>query len=134
MPLRVRKVYPIYKTVAMGGCDGRSAGHDGSLAPIWIFRVLQCLGFVGQRLVDLGAGNGRVLASALACGAEAVFGHELPENKACKFVMDDVLKTMDASHATSGSPDPSFYSGRALWLPDDINQVVQFSRQVRMFS
>ena len=72
-----------------------------------------------------------MLASALACGAEAVFGHELPENKACKFVMDAVLKTMDA---TSGSPDPSFYSGRALWLPDDINQVVQFSRQVRMFS
>ena len=131
MPLRVRQVYRIYKTVTMGGCDGRSAGHDGSLAPKWIFRVLQCLGFVRQRLVDLGAGNGRVLASALACDAEAVFGHELPENKACKFVMDAVLKTMDA---TSGSPDPSFYSRRALWLPDDINQVLQFSRQVTMFS
>jgi hypothetical protein len=39
--------------------------------------------------------------------------HELPENKACKFVMDAVLKTMKA---TSGSLDPSFFPAELFGL------------------
>ena len=85
-----------------------------------MYRVLQLLDIVGRTVVDLGAGDGRVLASALACCADKVFGHELPENKACKFVFDAVLKRMDA---TSGNADPSFYSRRARWFPDDIDEV-----------
>jgi len=39
MKARVVKVYRHYRTVTMGGCNGdwmngRSTGHDGSLAPI----------------------------------------------------------------------------------------------------
>ena len=66
MKARVVKVYRHYRTVTMGGCNGRSTGHDGSLAPIWMFRVLQFLGVFGETVVDLGASDGRVLASALA--------------------------------------------------------------------
>jgi hypothetical protein len=121
MKARVVKVYRHYRTVTMGGCNGRSTGHDGSLAPIWMFRVLQFLGVFGETVVDLGASDGRVLASALACGADKVFGHELPENKACKLVFDAVLKRMDS---TSGKADPSYYSRRARWFPDDIDRVL----------
>ncbi len=105
----------------MGGCNGRSKRHDGSLAPIRMFRVLQFLSVFGETVVDLGASDGRVLASALACGAEKVFGHELPENKACKFVFHAVLKRMDS---TSGKGDPSYYSRTARWFPDDIDRVL----------
>jgi hypothetical protein len=93
MKARVLKVYRHFRTATMGGCNGRSTGHDGSLAPIWMFRVLQFLGVFGETVVDLGASDGRVLASALACGTDKVFGHEHPENKACKFVFDAVLKS-----------------------------------------
>ena len=120
MPARVRRAYREFNKATLGGCSGRFAGHDGSLAPIWLFRVLQFMGIIGNTVVDLGAGDGRVLASALACGADKVFGHELPENKACKYVFDAVLKRMDA---TSGNADPYFYSRRARWFPDDIDKV-----------
>jgi hypothetical protein len=121
MKARVQKVYRHFRTATMGGCNGRSTGHDGSLSPVWMFRVLEVLGVFGETVVDLGASDGRVLASALACGADKVFGHELPENKACKFVFDAVLKRMDS---TSGKADPSYYSRRACWFPDDIDRVL----------
>jgi hypothetical protein len=124
MKARVQKVYRHFRTATMGGCNGRSNGHDGSLSPIWMFRVLQFLGVFGETVVDLGASDGRVLASALACGAEKAFGHEHPENKACKFVFDAVLKRMDS---TSGKADPSYYTRRACWFPDDIDRVLNFS-------
>lgn len=116
MPHRVGFVYRTYKKATLGGCNGRCAGHDGSLSPIWLFRVLQCLGIMRQIVVDLGAGDGRVLVSALACGADQAFGYELPKNKACKYVLDAVLKKMDVS---SGN----LYSRRAHWVPSDIDKV-----------
>ncbi len=106
----VRNVYRQYSKATMGGCNGSTTGHDGGLAPIWMFRVLQFLGVFGETVVDLGASNGRVLTSALACGADKVFGHELPKNKACKFMFDAVLKRMDL---TSGKADRSYYWRRA---------------------
>jgi hypothetical protein len=83
MKARVQKVYRHFRTATMGGCNGRSTGHDGSLSPIWMFRVLQFLGVFGETVVDLGASDGRVLSSALACGADKVFGHELPASASC---------------------------------------------------
>ena len=58
----------------------------------------------------------RVLVSELACGADKAFGYELPKNKACKYVLDAVLKKMDVS---SGN----LYSRRAHWVPSDIDKV-----------
>ena len=64
MKARVQKVYRHFRTATMGGCNGSSNGLDGSLSPIWMFRVLQFLGVFGETVVDLGASDGRVLASA----------------------------------------------------------------------
>lgn len=104
----------------MGGCDGRCAGLNGSISPRSLSAVFLILGIEGQRLVDLGAGEGRVLAAALACGADRVFGYELPENGACKYVLDAVLNRMDAS---SNNPETSYFSNRASWIPQNIDQV-----------
>ncbi len=42
--------------------------------------------------MDLGAGEGRVLASAMKFGAKTVVRYELPANSAHKFVYDAVLR------------------------------------------
>ena len=118
--LAIRDVYAQFKRSSMGGCDGRSCGCNGSLAPIWLSRVFEMLGIFGQRLVDLGAGEGRVLVAALVCGAHNVLGYELPENQGSKYLFDSVLKTMDC---INDNPDPSFYTKRACWQPQDIDQV-----------
>lgn len=116
----IRDVYSQFKRSSMGGCDGRSRGFNGSLTPIWLFRVFQMLGIFGQRLVDLGAGEGRVLIAALVCGADRVLGYELPENRGSKNLFDSVLKTMDRNN---DDPDPLYYTNRASWQPRDIDQV-----------
>lgn len=118
--LAIRDVYAQFKRSSMGGCDGRSCGCNGSLAPIWLSRVFEMLGIFGQRLVDLGAGEGRVLVAALVCGAHNVLGYELPENQGSKYLFDSVLKTMDRINYNQ---DPSFYTKRACWQPQDIDQV-----------
>ncbi len=42
--------------------------------------------------MDLGAGEGRVLTSAIRCGANSVVGYELTANSAHKYVFDAVLR------------------------------------------
>jgi hypothetical protein len=67
--------------------------------------------------VDLGAGEGRVLASAMKFGAKSVVGYELPANSAHKFVYYAVLRRIFA-----GIDLNSMASG-AQWLAKDIDQV-----------
>ena len=112
-------IYGYFKK-ASGGCDGGVVGHNGSMNPVSLFLILQLLGVYGRRLVDLGASEGRVLASALACGAEAVYGHELPANRAHKFVFDAVLERMAKA---MGSTATSIFSRNAQWLENDIDKV-----------
>ncbi len=67
--------------------------------------------------MDLGAGEGRVLASAMKFGAKTVVGYELPANSAHKFVFDAVLRQI--------FPGIDFNSTAAdvQWLAQDIDQV-----------
>ena len=113
-------VYGHFKK-ASGGCDGGVEGHNGSMNPICLFLILQHLDVYGRRLVDLGAGEGRVLASALACGAEGVYGHELPANRAHKFVFDAVLVRMAEAMGSN-------FLRNAQWLENDIDKVLVFEQ------
>ena len=63
--------------------------------------------------VDLGAGEGRVLVSAVACGAGSAIGYELIQNKAHKYVFDAVLSRVQRVKSLI----------RANWLPQDIELV-----------
>ena len=74
---------------------------------------------VGKRVVDLGAGEGRVLAAALALGARSAVGYDLPGNAAQKFVLDAVMKMM-----TSVSSEPESFN--CQWNAMDIDEVNVF--------
>ncbi len=52
--------------------------------------------FQARNVVDLGAGEGRVLASTKKFGAKSVVGYELPANSAHKSVCDAVLRRIFA--------------------------------------
>ena len=67
--------------------------------------------------MDLGAGEGRVLASAMKFGAKSVVGYELPANSAHKFVYDAVLRRIFAGI------DFNLIASVAQWLAKDIDQV-----------
>ena len=67
--------------------------------------------------MDLGAGEGRVLASAMKFGAKSVVGYELPANSAHKFVYDAVLRRIFAGI------DFNLMASVARWLAKDIDQV-----------
>ena len=67
--------------------------------------------------MDLGAGEGRVLASAMKFGAKSVVGYELPANSAHKFVYDAVLRRIFAGI------DFNLMASVAQWLAKDIDQV-----------
>lgn len=67
--------------------------------------------------MDLGAGEGRVLASAMKFGAKSVVGYELPANSAHKFVYDAVLRRIFAGI------DFNLIASVAQWLAKDIDQL-----------
>ena len=69
----------------------------------------------GCRVVDLGAGEGRFMASALDSGALSAVGYELPENSAHKFVFDAALRRIYYWLDFKKVP--------AHWLAQDIDQV-----------
>ena len=68
--------------------------------------------------MDLGAGEGRVLASAMKCGAKSVVGYELPANSAHKYVYDAVLRRI-----FFGMINFNLMAPFAQWLAKDIDQV-----------
>ena len=63
--------------------------------------VFKLMKIVGKRVVDLGAGDGRVLAAALVLGAQSAVGFELPGNNAQKYVFDAVIFRMISAAAES---------------------------------
>ena len=114
----IRKVYAHFRK-ASDGCDGSTGfGFYGFLNVRSLFHIFQALGVRERKLVDLGAGDGKVLASAMRCNARSVVGYELPSNSAHKYIFDAVLRR--------NFPNPIQYNKikpMAQWLAKDIDQV-----------
>ena len=114
----IRRVYAHFRK-ASDGCDGSTGfGFYGFLNVRSLFLIFQALGVRGRKLVDLGAGDGKVLASAMRCNARSVVGYELPSNSAHKYIYDAVLRRI--------FPHPIQYNNirpMAQWLAKDIDQV-----------
>ena len=113
----VRRVYSHYRK-ASDGCDGKADGFGGSLSPKSLADIFKLMKIVGRRVVDLGAGEGRVLAAALVLGAQSAIGYELPANIAQKFVFDAVILRIISSSAPK--------SCHCQWNAIDIDEVDVF--------
>jgi hypothetical protein len=99
---------------ASDGADGSSGhGFNGTLNATSLASIFAFLDIYGKHFVDLGAGEGRVLVSAVACGAGSAIGYELIQNKAHKYVFDAVLSRVQRVKSLI----------RANWLPQDIELV-----------
>ena len=114
----IRRVYSYFRKAA-DGCDGKAFGFGGSLSPKSLSAILCTMKIVGKRVVDLGAGEGRVLAAALALGALSAVGYELPGNSAQQFVLDAVMKRMISSSF-------ALESFNCQWIAMDIDEVNEF--------
>ena len=114
----IQRVYSHFRR-ASDGCDGATGfGFNGCLNVTSLFLIFQAIGLRGKRLVDLGAGEGRVLASAMKYGAHWVVGYELPVNSAHKYVYHAVLRRI-----YEGIVHFDIVSPRAQWLAQDIDEV-----------
>ena len=124
----IRRVYANFSR-ASGGCDGATGfGFNGCLNVTSLFLLFQAIGLRGKNIVDLGAGEGRVLASAMKFGAKSVVGYELPANSAHEFVYDSVLRRIFAGI------DFNLMVSVAQWLAKDIDQVsIGFSKIFAVF-
>ncbi len=92
----VRRVFVCFRKVS-GGCNGFTGfGFNGCLSVTSLFVLSQALGMCDKNLVDLGAGEGLVMASALTLSAKNVIGYELPENSAHRFVYEAVFQRVSA--------------------------------------
>ena len=114
----IQRVYSHFRR-ASDGCDGATGfGFNGCLNVTSLFVIFQAIGLRGKRLVDLGAGEGRVLASAMKYGAHWVVGYELPVNSAHKYVYHAVLRRI-----YEGIVHFDIVSPCAQWLAQDIDEV-----------
>ena len=69
--------------------------------------------------MDLGAGEGRVMVSAVKCGAYSAVGYELPANLAHRYVFDAVIRRSFAGIFQVNNVSPF-----VRWLAKDIDQVL----------
>jgi hypothetical protein len=123
----IRRVYAHFRKTS-DGCDGASGfGFNGCLSFTSLFLLFHAIGVRGRKIVDIGAGEGRVLASAMKCGAKSVVGYELPANSAHKYVYDAVLRRIFVQ------VDFNFLSSVAQWLAKDIQQVLNLVLFVSFF-
>ena len=86
-----KSVYSVFKKVS-DGAHGNTLGTHGSLTPCSLHKVLSAVHVYGRTFLDLGAGNGIVLAAALTNGATNVHGIELPENQANQYIFNAAMR------------------------------------------
>ena len=113
----IRQVYSYFRK-ATDGCDGKIDGFGGSLSPKSLADIFKLMKIVGRKVVDLGAGEGRVLAAAHVLGALSAVGYELPGNRAQKFALDAVILRMISTSALQ--------SCNCQWNAMDIDEVNVF--------
>ena len=76
------------------GCSANTIGVSGTLNWRSTRRMCRSLRVEGRRLMDMGAGDGQFMVSALANGARMVMGCEHPQNHAQQWILLSVLEGM----------------------------------------
>eukprot|EP00994_Dinema_validum_P003806 NODE_1843_length_828_cov_22.449294_g1454_i0.p1 GENE.NODE_1843_length_828_cov_22.449294_g1454_i0~~NODE_1843_length_828_cov_22.449294_g1454_i0.p1 ORF type:complete len:262 (+),score=95.37 NODE_1843_length_828_cov_22.449294_g1454_i0:77-787(+) len=98
----LRNVKAAYRAVqrACGGADTNICGVSGSMSPSSLGRVLSELDIVNNRLVDFGAGAGRVVLAASMCSPHTALGFDLPENTNLPYIFNSALTQLDLQQAS----------------------------------
>jgi hypothetical protein len=96
---RIRMVQSIYRTFRRisDSAHGNVKGISGCLTPGSLHKVLTVADVYGLNFMDIGAGDGKPMAAAMACGASSAYGFELPENQANKFIFKAALSRISDS-------------------------------------
>ena len=89
----VGRIFRTFKRIS-GGADGNVAGLNGSIRPLGLVRILGEMEIQGREFIHFGAGDGRVLLSAIIGSAAKASGYELPENKAHRTIFNAVLRSI----------------------------------------
>lgn len=112
---RVNVVYRVMKRCG-DGADGGGIGVNGSVTASSLVTILNSIHAHDNILVDLGAGDGRVILAALTVGANKAVGFELPENSSYRLLFCAARRMLQNN--LKGVPvDWS----RAEWTPRDID-------------
>ena len=111
-------IHALFKTASGGGAEGGSEGFTGSVRAMGYKRIFKHLGIDGNMVVDLGAGDGRMLMAAIAGGASKALGYELPGNASRKCVFDAVQKRLNEKFPER------FPWDNAEWIGQSIDEVI----------
>jgi hypothetical protein len=88
---KTQSVYRLF-TRASDGCHGNTRGFHGSLTAHSVQKILNAVDVFGKNFMDIGFGNGVVLAAALTSGASKAHGFELPENQANQYIFQAAMR------------------------------------------
>ena len=92
----ITRIYSLCKKVTGGGASGATVGTGGSVNPSGMVSILHATRVHARHFVDMGAGDGRVLAVAAALGARSALGYELPDNPGYMRVYAALVKLIKA--------------------------------------
>ena len=113
---RVNKMYRRIKQLTNGADGSTGAGLNGSLTADGLVRILLRMGVKEKTVIDLGAGDGRVVLAAWLAGADRASGYELPANWPHEYVFQAVCR--EEQVPTEVHP----HAARRRWLPRDTAQ------------
>ena len=93
---RIRMVQSIYRTFRRisDSAHGNVKGISGSLTPRSLHKVQAVADVYCVNFMDIGAGDRKPMAAAIACGASSAYGLELQENRANKFIFKAAMSRM----------------------------------------
>jgi hypothetical protein len=78
---KIKRIFSMVRLLA-DNAHGGITGVHGSVNPRAVAAIFRAMDIFGSNFVDAGAGNGVVMACAIANGAGKATGYELPENDA----------------------------------------------------
>ncbi len=82
---KIKRIFSMVRLLA-DNAHGGITGVHGSVNPRAVAAIFRAMDIFGSNFVDAGAGNGVVMACAIAVGAGKATGYELPENDAHRFI------------------------------------------------
>jgi hypothetical protein len=115
---RFKRIYATIRVVA-DNAHGGITGVHGSVNPSGVAEIFHAMDLFGSDFVDIGAGNGVLLACAIVAGSSKITGIELPENDANKFIFTALMSRLEQTMIP-----PGYSVGRIFWKSQDINEVL----------